>query len=90
MIRSFKHKGLQALYERGDPSGVRPDHIPRLRRLLMYLDYAGAPGDIPGFGLHPLKGKRKGFWSASVSGNWRVTFRFVEGDVELIDYLDYH
>ncbi|MCM2447770.1 Killer protein [Rahnella sp. CG8] len=90
MIRSFRHKGLRALYECGDPSGVHAAHVPRLRRLLMYLNDASAPGDIAGFRLHPLKGQLKGFWSVSISGNWRVIFRFNGSDVELIDYLDYH
>jgi proteic killer suppression protein len=53
---------------------------------------AVAPGDldIPGFRLHPLKGRLRGHWSIWVSGNWRVTFRFIETDIELVDYLDYH
>ena len=46
--------------------------------------------DLPGFRLHPLKGQLTGFWSLTVSGNWRVIFRFIEADVELVDYLDYH
>jgi len=91
MIRSFKHKGLRALYERGDISGVRPDHVTRLRDLFVWLDHATAPRDIPpGYRLHPLKGQLSGFWSTSVSGNWRVIFRFTGNDVELVDYVDYH
>ncbi|MBI47666.1 MAG: Killer protein [Marinobacter sp.] len=92
MIRSFRHKGLRALHQRGDPSGVRADHVARLRRLLASLDVAQAPGDLdrPGNRLHPLKGKLAGYWSVSVSGNWRVIFRFDGSDVELVDYLDYH
>jgi len=46
--------------------------------------------DIPGFKLHPLKGKLKGRWSISVSGNWRITFEFREGNAFVIDYEDYH
>jgi toxin HigB-1 len=46
--------------------------------------------DIPGFRLHPLKGKLKGRWAVSVSGNWRLTFEFKEGHVQLLDYEDYH
>ena len=92
MIRSFRHKGLRALHQRGDPSGVRADHVARLRRLLASLDVAQAPGDLdrPGNRLHPLKGKLAGYWSVSVSGNRRVIFRFDGSDVELVDYLDYH
>lgn len=46
--------------------------------------------DIPGYRLHPLKGRLLGHYSVWVSGNWRVTFRFVGNDVELVDYQDYH
>lgn len=46
--------------------------------------------EIPGFRLHPLKGKLKGRWAISVSGNWRLTFEFKDGDVHLLDYEDYH
>jgi len=46
--------------------------------------------DIPGFKLHPLKGKLKGRWSISVSGNWRITFEFRDGNAYILDYEDYH
>ena len=46
--------------------------------------------DIPGYRLHPLKGKRSGFWAINVSGNWRLTFRFESGHVYDLDYEDYH
>lgn len=46
--------------------------------------------DIPGWRLHPLKGELDGYWSLGVSGNWRVIFRFIGSDIELVDYLDYH
>ena len=46
--------------------------------------------DIPGYNLHPLKGDRKGLWSISVSGNWRLTFEFTDGNVFVLDYEDYH
>lgn len=53
---------------------------------------AQGPDDltIPSFRTHPLKGDLVGYWSIWVNGNWRVTFRFVESDVELVDYQDYH
>jgi proteic killer suppression protein len=59
---------------------------------LVALDTAQEIGDmdIPGFKLHPLKGKLKGRWSISVSGNWRITFEFREGNVFVLDYEDYH
>lgn len=92
MIKTFKHKGLKALHQTGNTKGVRPDHVQRLRRILASLDIAAAPSDMdrPGNRLHPLKGELVGFWSVSVSGNWRVIFRFIGSDVELVDYLDYH
>ena len=92
MIVSFWHKGLEALYERDSKAGLEAKHVAKLRRILSLLDVARAPNDlqIPGFRTHPLKGNRSGFWSIWVSGNWRITFRFVGDDVELVDYLDYH
>ncbi len=92
MIRRFRHRGLKRLYERDDPSGVNAAHVARLERILTLLDVAQRPADIdlPGYRLHPLKGERKGEWSVSVSGNWRVTFRFDEGDVTDLNYEDYH
>lgn len=92
MIVSFRHKGLKALYERGDISGVRADHVARLRRLLLQLDQARLPGDmgLPGNRLHPLHGSYSGYWAVNVSACWRLVFRFRGLDVELVDYLDYH
>lgn len=92
MIVSFRHKGLEALYERDSKVGVEANHVAKLRRILSLLDVARSPNDlhIPGFRTHPLKGDRSGFWSIWVNGNWRVIFRFVGEDVELVDYLDYH
>ena len=92
MIVSFRHKGLQALYERDSVNGVRSDHAPKLRRILSALDVAQGPRDldVPGFQTHPLPGKLANHWSIGVNGNWRVKFRFIEGDVELVDYQDYH
>jgi proteic killer suppression protein len=92
MIKTFRHKGLKTLYLTGNAKGVRADHVSRLRRVLSALDIAAVPDDMdePGMRLHLLKGELAGFWSVSVSGNWRVIFRFVGADVELVDYLDYH
>jgi proteic killer suppression protein len=71
---------------------VHADQFNRLHRILAALDIAQVPDDMdePGMCLHPLKGELTGFWSVSVSGNWRVIFRFIGTDVELVDYLDYH
>lgn len=92
MIKSFKHKGLKALHNKGDASGVRAEHVARLRRLLLLLDVAAAPDDLdrPGYRLHTLKGELKGYWAMDVSGNWRIIFRFIGSDIELVNYLDYH
>ncbi len=92
MIRSFIHKGIEAFFATGSRAGIQPVHAPKLRRLLAQLEHATAPSDmnLPGWHLHPLKGELAGHWSVRVNGNWRITFRFVDGDAELVDYLDYH
>ncbi len=92
MIRSFRHRGLKALYEGRTEKRVSPQHVARLRDILAVLDRSQKPDDmnLPGFRLHPLKGELKGHWAVSLSGNWRVTFRFREGDTYDVDYLDYH
>lgn len=92
MIKSFRHKGLRRFFETGSAAGVQASHAKRLRMLLSALDTAQTirDMDIPGFRLHPLKGDMKGRWSITVSGNWRVTFEFIEGNVYVIDYEDYH
>lgn len=92
MIKTFRHKGLRSLYISGSTRGVRVDHVARLRRLLASLEHATAPQhmDRPGNSLYLLKGDLADFWSVSVSGNWRLIYRFDGVDVELVDYLDYH
>ena len=92
MIISFKHKGLERFYKTGQSSGIQTKHARRLRLILTNLDQAESPQDmdLPGLRLHELKGKRKNIWSVSVSGNWRVTFRFASRDAEIVNYEDYH
>lgn len=92
MILSFKHKGLKRLFEEDDTRKVKQDHVKRLARILAALDAADSPEqlDAPGWGLHKLKGELKDFYAVKVSGNWRVIFRFEDGDVLDVDYLDYH
>jgi len=92
MIISFQHKGLRLFYETGSTKGIRADHAKRLARMLSFMDRATVPGDldIPGWRLHPLKGDLVDYWSLTVSGNWRMIFRFTDHDIELVDYLDYH
>ena len=92
MIASLKHRGLKALYDERAARRIAPEHVQKLRDVLAVLDRSRRPQDvdIPGFRLHPLKGELKGHYAVAVSGNWRVTFRFEEGDVVDVDYLDYH
>ncbi len=76
MIKSFRHKGLRRFYETGSTAGIQTTHKNRLKIQLIALDTASVSKDmdIPGFKLHQLKGERKGLWSVSVSGKWRITF----------------
>ena len=92
MITSFIHKGLERFYKTGKSSGIQAKHAKRLRLILTNLDQAESPSDmdLPGLRLHELKGRRKNIWSVSVSGNWRVTFRFIGRDAEMVNYEDYH
>jgi proteic killer suppression protein len=92
MIQSFRHKGLRRLFETGSAAGVQASHAKRLRMQLTALDTAQLIDDmdVPGFGLHPLKGTMKGRWAIPVNGNWRLTFEFRDGNVYVLDYEDYH
>lgn len=92
MIVSFKHKGLERFYQTGNTSGIQVVHSRRLQLILTNLDSAQSPSDmnLPGLRLHELKGNMNGVWSVVVNGNWRVTFRFVGVNVELVNYEDYH
>jgi proteic killer suppression protein len=92
MIRSIRHRGLKRFYEDADARGVIAEHVVKLRDILVRLDatHVALDMDLPGFRLHPLKGKMKGFWSATVRANWRVIFRLTDHDVFDVDYLDYH
>lgn len=92
MIKSFRHKGLPQFFEEGRVTGIQPAHAKKLRMLLAALDTAYQIDDMdgPGFNLHPLKESRKGQWTVSVSGNWRITFEFRDGNAYLLDYEDYH
>ncbi len=92
MIRSFRHKGLKRLFELGDRKGVHADHVQKLENILAVLNRARKPQDmnLPGFRLHQLKGELKGRWSVTVRANWRVIFRFEEGEACEVDLIDYH
>jgi toxin HigB-1 len=92
-IKSIKHKGLRRLFRENDRRGVQPSLADKLRDMLHALDVAATIDEIetvPGWRLHPLKGDLKGMWSMSVSGNWRLVFRFEDGDASDLDLTDYH
>lgn len=92
MIRKFKHKGLKELFEFGQAKGVNPQHVKRLKQILALLETAETieDMDLPGLKLHELKGQRKGTWAVTASGNWRITFKILEGDTFDLNYEDYH
>jgi proteic killer suppression protein len=92
MIKSFKHKGLQDFYEKGNLSGIQAQHKQKIKMQLVALDTVTVIDDLdlPGFRLHPLKGAMKGLWSIEVNKNWRITFEFKAGDVYVVNYEDYH
>ena len=92
VIRSFHHRGLKRLYERGDRSLIRPDLVDRVEVMLAQLDAAASVDAmrIPNYRLHALKGDLKNHWSVTVKTNWRLVFRFEEGHVHNVDLVDYH
>lgn len=92
MILRFRHKGLERLFASGDTRGVSAQQAKRLRRLLASLWTATSPlnMNIAGYQLHPLVGERKGEWAVSVSGNWRLVFRFDSENATDVDLVDYH
>ena len=92
MIASFRHRGLKALYEGRTARRVAPEQVGKLRDIPAALDFSSGPEgmNLPGFQLHALKGPLKGYYAVSISGNWRVTFRFEDGAPVDVDYVDYH
>jgi proteic killer suppression protein len=92
MIKSFKHKGLKIFFETGSTKGIKQDHKQKLRIRLAALDTATCieDMDLPGYRLHSLKGNKKGLWAIDVSKNWRVVFKFEDGNAYIVDYEDYH
>ena len=92
MIKSFRHRGLQRLYERGDRSRINATLVEKVETALGLLDVAETPEavNLPGYRLHPLRGDLRGFWSIRVSGNWRIIFRFDDRDVCDVDLVDSH
>jgi toxin HigB-1 len=92
MIRSFRHRGLKRLYERGDKSQIRPDMIAKVENVLALLDRAANPDDmnLPALRLHQLRGDMRGLWSVTISANWRIVWRFEGANVTDVDLVDYH
>lgn len=89
---SVKHRGLRRLHEHGDRGQIGADLIRKVENILSVLDAADSPRalDVPGFRPHPLKGGRKGFWAVTVRANWRIIFRFENGDAFDVELIDYH
>ena len=92
MIVSFKHRGLRMLFENDDRRRLSAAQVAKIKRILARLDEATDIKHmaLPGFGLHPLKGDLKGFWSVTVRANWRITFRFKKSNAYDVDLVDYH
>lgn len=95
IIRSVRHRGLKRLIEHDQIKGLRPDLVPRIRNILTALILTGDMGRLrasapPGWRVHRLSGDRKGTWSISTSGNWRITFEEEDGYLDLLDLEDYH
>lgn len=92
MIRSFRHKGLERFFKKGDHRGIIAKTEMRTERILDRLDTSLVPADmnIPGYRFHPLTGSRKGTYAVAVTGNWRITFRFRGEDAVDVDLEDYH
>lgn len=92
MIKSFQHKGLEKFFHTGSKAGINAAFAPKLELQLARLNRSTKPEmmGVPSWDLHPLKGGLKGHWSVKVNGNWRLTFRFVGEDAEVVDLQDYH
>ena len=92
MISSIQHKGLKLFFENDNSSKLQPHHVEKIRRILYRLDEAETIDDlnIVGWSLHPLSGDMKGYWAVKVNGNYRITFRYEDGNAFDVDYIDYH
>lgn len=92
MIKSFVHKGLKLFFETGSTAGINAQHAKKIQTRLSMLNGAKQVGDmdLKSFRLHPLIGNKKGLWSVAVTGNWRITFEFIDGDAFVVNYEDYH
>ena len=92
MIKSYDHKGLEKFCYDGNKRGIQHAHAQKIADILDRLDASVQIQDMnyPGSNLHQLKGKLKEVWSVKVSGNWRITFKFIEGNAYVVDYKDFH
>ncbi len=92
MITGSRHKGLERFFTSGNKAGIQAKHAERLRLILGQLHASNCAQDmnLPGMSLHGISGDRPGDWAVKVSGNWRVTFRFVGKDADAADYEDHH
>jgi len=92
MIRTFRHKGLERFFTKSDRSKIDAKQAGRIRRMLDRLDAAVRPEDmnLPGYDFHGLVPKAEGVYAVSVSGNWRITFEFENGDAINVNLEDYH
>ena len=92
MIKTFKHKGLEKFYTKGNKAGIQAAHATKISDRLAFLNAAATVEDMdkPGYRLHELKGKMKEHWAVDVSGNWRIVFKFEEGNAYVVNYEDYH
>lgn len=91
MIRNFKHKGLERLYLSGSAKGINPAHARRIMVRIEALDAAVSLEDLPTeWKCHPLHKELEGFYSIRLSGAWRIIFRFEDGNVSDVDYVQYH
>lgn len=91
MIKSFSHKGLEKFFTTGSTAGIPAAHAAKIARILAVLDELTHIAQLQGlWRCHQLKGERFPQWSLTVSGNWRITFEYRDGDVYIVNYEDYH
>ena len=91
MIKSFKHRGLKELLSKGKTTRISPAIKAKCLTRLDALDAATRPQDmnVPGFDFHGLQGKPKRY-SVHVSGNWCITFEWLDASPARVDLEDYH
>jgi len=92
MIKTFKHRGLERFFYEGITKEIQPKHAGKVADILDLLNAADKIEvmNFPGSRLHKLEPKKENIWSVRVSGNWRIIFKFIDGDAYVVDYLDYH